>query len=198
VGGRAHLVGHSYGGTVALHVARRYSHAVRSLTLIEPVAFHLLRDDDSFNAVAFDEIFAVAERLRRAFSDGDSQGGMARFVDYWSGPGAWARIPLAKRPALGACLEKVLLEFQATFEEPTRLQDFWALFMPTLLLQGTASPLPARHIATQLSRVLPDVRLEVVQGAGHMLPLTHAERVNPLIVAHLERARLTPPLEDAA
>src|SRR6185436_5572150 len=79
-GGRAHLVGHSYGGTVALHLARRYSHAVRSLTLIEPVAFQLLRDDDSFNA-AFSEIRAVAERLRRAFTDGDSQGGMARFVD---------------------------------------------------------------------------------------------------------------------
>jgi pimeloyl-ACP methyl ester carboxylesterase len=197
-GGRAHLIGHSYGGTVALHVARRFGHAVRSLTLIEPVAFHLLRDDDSFNAAAFGEILAVAERLRRAFSDGDSQGGMARFVDYWSGPGAWASIPLAKRPALAACLEKVLLEFQATFEEPTRLQDFWALFMPTLLLQGSASPLPARHITTQLSRVLADVRLEVVQGAGHMLPLTHGERVNALIAAHLERARLTPPLEDAA
>jgi pimeloyl-ACP methyl ester carboxylesterase len=197
-GGRAHLVGHSYGGTVALHVARRYSHAVRSLTLIEPVAFHLLREDDSFNAAAFAEILAVAERLRRAFSDGDSQGGMARFVDYWSGPGAWARIPPAKRPALAERLEKVLLEFQGTFNEPTRLQDFWALFMPTLLLQGSVSPLPARHIATQLSRVLPDVHLEVVEGAGHMLPLTHGERVNALIAAHLERARESMPLEDAA
>src|SRR3954471_9190311 len=29
-GGRAHLIGHSYGGTVALHVARRFGHAVRS------------------------------------------------------------------------------------------------------------------------------------------------------------------------
>jgi pimeloyl-ACP methyl ester carboxylesterase len=136
--------------------------------------------------------------LCRALTDGDREGGMARFVDYWSGPGAWARIPVAKRPMLAACLEKVVLDFQATFEEPTRLQDFWALFMPTLLVQGSASPQPARHIATQLSRVLPDVRLEVVEGAGHMLPLTHGERVNALIAAHLERARESLPLEDAA
>jgi pimeloyl-ACP methyl ester carboxylesterase len=188
-GGRAHLVGHSYGGTVALHVARRHSHAVRSLTLIEPVAFHLLRDDDSFNAASFAEILAVAGRLRRALADGDLEGGMAHFVDYWSGPGAWAAIPVARRPLLSARLAKVMLEFQATFEEPTRLQDFWALFMPTLLLQGSESPLPARHICTQLSRVLPDVRHEIVSGAGHMLPLTHAERVNPLVAAHLDGSR---------
>jgi pimeloyl-ACP methyl ester carboxylesterase len=196
--GQAHVIGHSYGGAVALHLARRYTHALRSLTLIEPVAFHLLREDDAFDAAAFGEILAVAERLRRAFTDGDLQGGMARFVDYWNGAGAWARLPAAKRSLLEKCLEKVVLDFQATFEEPTRLQDFWALFMPTLLLQGSASPLPARHVCTQLSRVLPDVRLEVVQGAGHMLPLTHGERVNALIAAHLERARLALPLEDAA
>jgi len=195
-GGRAHLVGHSYGGAVALHVARRHSHAVRSLTLIEPVAFHLLRDDDSFNAASFAEILAVAGRLRLALADGDGEGGMARFVDYWSGAGAWARIPVAKRPALSARLEKVVLEFQATFEEPTRLQDFWALFMPTLLVQGSASPLPARHICTQLSRVLPDVRHEIVSGAGHMLPVTHAGQVNPLIAAHLDGSRRE--LADAA
>jgi pimeloyl-ACP methyl ester carboxylesterase len=158
----------------------------------------LLREDDSFNAAALGEILAIAERLRRALTDGDREGGMARFVDYWSGPGAWARIPVAKRPMLAACLEKVVLEFQATFEEPTRLQDFWALFMPTLLLQGSESPLPARYICTQLSRVLPDVRHEIVRGAGHMLPLTHAERVNLLIAAHLDGARREPALEFAA
>jgi pimeloyl-ACP methyl ester carboxylesterase len=184
-GGRAHLVGHSYGGAVALHVARRHSHWVRSLTLIEPVAFHLLREDSSYDAAAFAEILSRAERLRGALADGDLEGGIARFVDYWSGPGAWARVPVAKRPALAARLEKVVLDFQVTFEEPTRLQDFWPLFMPTLLVQGSASPLPARRICGQLSRVLPEARLEIVEGAGHMLPLTHGEQVNALIAAHL-------------
>ena len=38
-----HLVGHSYGGAVALQFALQHADRLRSLTLIEPVAFHLLR-----------------------------------------------------------------------------------------------------------------------------------------------------------
>jgi pimeloyl-ACP methyl ester carboxylesterase len=38
-----HLVGHSYGGALALEAARTLGPRVQSLTLIEPMAFHLLR-----------------------------------------------------------------------------------------------------------------------------------------------------------
>jgi pimeloyl-ACP methyl ester carboxylesterase len=42
VGESVHIVGHSYGGTVALEAARALGRRTRSLTLIEPIAFHLL------------------------------------------------------------------------------------------------------------------------------------------------------------
>lgn len=197
-GGAAHIVGHSYGGAVALHYALRHGASVLSLALIEPVAFHLLRENEALDAAAFAEIAAVAARVQRAAIDGDREGGMARFVDYWSGPGAWATIPVAKRPALAARLEKVALDFRAAFDEPTRLQDCWPLFMPTLILQGGASPLPARRICGQLSRVIAAARLETIEGAGHMLPLTHADQVNELVAGHLEGARREPALEIAA
>lgn len=38
-----HLVGHSYGGALALEAARSLGRRARSLTLIDPVAFHLMR-----------------------------------------------------------------------------------------------------------------------------------------------------------
>src|SRR5690348_9869377 len=40
-----HLVGHSYGGAVALRFALQQPERLRSLVLIEPVAFHLLWGD---------------------------------------------------------------------------------------------------------------------------------------------------------
>src|SRR5262245_10636432 len=40
--GRIHLVGHSYGGAVALRFAADRAERLLSLTLIEPVSFHLL------------------------------------------------------------------------------------------------------------------------------------------------------------
>lgn len=46
VGDRAHVVGHSYGGVLALLLGGRYPERVRSLVAIEPPAFGLALDDD--------------------------------------------------------------------------------------------------------------------------------------------------------
>src|SRR5262249_7342136 len=43
--GGVHVVAHSYGGVVALALARAGRVGIRSLTLIEPVAFHVLHGD---------------------------------------------------------------------------------------------------------------------------------------------------------
>jgi pimeloyl-ACP methyl ester carboxylesterase len=89
-----HLVGHLYGGAVALHVARTAPHRLASLSLIEPVAFHLLRTHDP---LAFAEIAAVATTVARAVAAGDHLGGMASFVDCWSGPATYAAMAPEKR-----------------------------------------------------------------------------------------------------
>jgi pimeloyl-ACP methyl ester carboxylesterase len=181
--GRAHLVGHSYGGAVALHVARLHGASLRSLSLIEPVAVYLLKGMDE---AAFADIKNVADDVARAVSTGDYFGGFERFVDYWNGPGAWAGVPETKRFALAARLPKVLLDFYAALNESTRLEDFRAMTTPTLLLRGTRSPLPARRACELLAHTLPDARLETIAGAGHMAPITHRDQVNAMVAAHID------------
>ncbi len=182
----AHLVGHSYGGAVALKVARLRGDLLRSLTLIEPVAFHLLRGGDEIDAAALREISGIADMVARALACGDYAGGFGRFVDYWSGAGAWAAIPAAKRDALIPCLAKVALDFHATLNEPARLDDFRTIAVPTLLMQGACTAPPTRRICRLLARALPETHVKTIAGAGHMLPSTHRDEVNALIVAHLD------------
>jgi pimeloyl-ACP methyl ester carboxylesterase len=50
VGERAHVVGHSYGGVIALALAGRFPERVRSLVTIEPPAFGLALDDPAVAA----------------------------------------------------------------------------------------------------------------------------------------------------
>ncbi len=182
-GAPAHLVGHSYGGAVALHVAGWRGDLLRSLTLIEPVAFHLLRGDD---AQALAEITEVADTVARAALRGEYVAGFARFVAYWSGPDAWAALPPDKRYAMAARLPKVMLDFHATLNEPARLHDFGLMALPTLLMQGAGSPSPTRRICELLARVLPDAQLKTIEGAGHMAPVTHRDEVNATVIAHLD------------
>jgi pimeloyl-ACP methyl ester carboxylesterase len=60
----AHLVGQSYGGVVALLTAARSSERVRSLTVIEPPAFGLVRGDP-----AVEQFIAGVEEAVRAATD---------------------------------------------------------------------------------------------------------------------------------
>ena len=90
-GGRCHLVGHSYGGAVALAVARARPECIDSLVLFEPVLFSLLVAEDPEQA-ASREITAVRDDTIAALERGDPHGSGERFVDYWMEAGAWAAI----------------------------------------------------------------------------------------------------------
>ena len=179
----AHLVGHSYGGAVALHVAGIHTELLRSLTLIEPVAFHLLRGADT---PALAEIREVAEIVTRAVARGEYVAGFEHFVDYWTSPAAAAEVPAYKRFAMASRLPKIALEFHATLNEPTRLEDLRSMSVPTLLLHGTGSPWPTRRICDLLERILPRTQLKTIGGAGHMSPVTHRDQVNALIVSQID------------
>jgi pimeloyl-ACP methyl ester carboxylesterase len=177
IGAQAHLVGHSYGGVVALHAARTRGGRFRSLVLIEPVAFYLLADRA--------EIAAVAESVRRAVASGDYLGGCRGFYEYWSGPGTWDAVPAAKREAMAPLMAKVAIEFNAAFTEPAGLADHRRIAAPTLLVLGERSPQPTRRICELLAATLPEARLRIVDGAGHMSPMTHRDSVNALVAEHL-------------
>src|SRR5262245_2879125 len=181
-----HLVGHSYGGAVALHIARTRPELLRSLTLVEPAAFHLLRDGDATDTAALEEIVGVAADLKAALLQGDFHGGFGRFIDYWSGAGSWAQMAPEKRTAMAPQLAKVLLEFHALFSEPAGIEDVCNVDVPTLLVQGGGTELPPRCICARLRVALPEASFRVVRGAGHMLPITHRDEVNALIATHLQ------------
>jgi len=181
-----HLVGHSFGGAVALRIARQAPQRIRTLSLIEPVAFHLLRDGDAVDAIAWQEVEGVVGTLSLALLRGDYWGGCGHFVDYWSGQGAWASMPEAKRAAFAQKLGKVVLDFWTSMNDPTRVSDLEGCRVPTLVIRGGRSPHPVRRIARHIAASMHDARLAEIRSAGHMAPMTHADEVNRLVTQHIE------------
>jgi pimeloyl-ACP methyl ester carboxylesterase len=184
LGNPAHIVGHSYGGAVALQLALRHPRYLKTLTLIEPASFHLLRDGDNIDERALRQISEVGATVANAVNCGDYQGGMRRFVDYWGGEGAWNALPASQRLALAARINKVTLDLWATLNDPMRQADLASLEMPTLVVSGGQSPLPTRRICFHLARMIPNVTARTVASAGHMAPVTHFSEVLPLVSNH--------------
>jgi pimeloyl-ACP methyl ester carboxylesterase len=187
---RIHLVGHSYGGAVALCFAAHRPERLLSLTLIEPVAFHLLcgAPEGTAEHGLFREVAALAADVTQSAAENDGRRGMARFIDYWNGAGAWMRMRPDVQSALARQAPRVALDFRAAMTDPTRLRALREIAVPTLILRGSTSPRPTRRIAELIAQVLPNARLKTIEGAGHMLPLTHHEAVNAAIAEHLSRS----------
>lgn len=176
--GGAHVVAHSYGGVVALALARAGRVGIRSLTLIEPVAFDILRDDP--------QAWAEAERFSRGFAEriGDAEAAMRHFVDYWSSAGTWESMDEGSRALMRRAAGKIVLEFEAVFADPG-LDCLRALALPVRLIAGDKSPLPVRRIAAILAERLPSATLRVIEGANHLLPSTHHRVLSEMLMETL-------------
>lgn len=180
-GDGVHLVGHSYGGALAIRLALAQPQRVRSLTLYEPVLFSLL-DDPSVEPAAREEIRQVGRaivmwvQLRQPLRAGRV------FVEYWSGPGAWRALGARQQKIVAARIPVIAAHFESLFDCGITLAHVARLRVPTLLLSGGKSPRAARALVNALTAVWPHADLLRYPDLGHLGPMTDPDRVNRMIV----------------
>jgi pimeloyl-ACP methyl ester carboxylesterase len=183
-GGAAHLVGHSYGGLVALQAAHRAPTLVRSLVLYDPVAFGVL--DPTDDAAALRELGSLD--LTWGPTEPDRERWLRSFVDYWGGgAGAWSSLREEARAEFRRVAWVVREGVRTLMEDVTPASSYRVIRAPIAVLTGEQSPLAARSVVARLGTTLA-ATTRTIPGAGHMGPMTHGDAVNAAVLESLAAA----------
>ena len=184
VGGPVGLVGFSWGGATALRVAAVAPGLVDSVAVIEPEAYALLRTEDPD---AYAQICGLRDRWRAHVLAGQWYEAFEEFIDFYNGPGSFAAWPpelregfLAVQQTRGDLWDVLFDENLLTPEVLTRVTA------PLHVIEGSRTSAVDHAICDIVRRRVPYVQHTMIKGAGHMMPLTHAEPLTRALVAGIE------------
>jgi pimeloyl-ACP methyl ester carboxylesterase len=185
---RMDLIGHSFGATVALRIAVESPELVRSLTLIEPVYFAAAMEDDPGMLAEYKRDSAA---LDAAFASGDEREAARVFNRDWGDGTPWHTLPERMREHMTRLVHYVPASAAFLHHDSAGLLNEGRMAgasMPAVLIEGDQSPPMSAKVAVSLEKRLPDVTRVVVEGAGHMLPVTHPDAVAVPVRALLARS----------
>jgi pimeloyl-ACP methyl ester carboxylesterase len=179
IGVPLHLVGHSFGGAVAMKAALELSEQVSSLILLEPNPFYLLARHG--RDAAFAEIKALRDDVKTYGGAGDWAWVGRRFADYWNGEGAWSAMSRERRSGFLRMLPPNYHEWDGVMNETTHAAAWRDLAARTLLVHAAGTKRPIKEIAEILLAELPGMAAAEIPEGGHMAPLVRPDLVNPVV-----------------
>jgi pimeloyl-ACP methyl ester carboxylesterase len=181
IGHPVHLVGHSFGGTVALAAALSRTVDIASLSLFEANPLPLIHEHAG--GKLYDETLRMSQAFEAAVTAGE-QDAPARVIDFWGGPGVFAAMPDTVKAYCRETAAVNVLDWRTVTSEVTA-RDCAALDIPVLLVRGSEANPAMVAITDTLRDCLPHVSYFAVEGAGHFLITSHAPRCAELLSAFL-------------
>jgi pimeloyl-ACP methyl ester carboxylesterase len=178
LGQPAHLLGHSRGGRIALHVAAKFPDTVRTLVLFEPGGIAV---PDFFTPITSAEPSKPAADVRSdawaLIQRGEIEAGLRLYIDSGHGAGTWDGSPLNfKRVAMSnaGSMAGMMADVSAPLSRSAATQ----VTAPTLLMDGANSPPIFGQVIRVLSDCVPKTQRSTIDGGTHFLNLTHPDAFN--------------------
>lgn len=195
----AHLVGHSWGGFIALLTAIRHPEAVKSLVLLEPPVLSLFvstppRPAELLRTLRTHPRTALAilrfgggavAPAQRAFRRGDDEAGMRAFAQGVLGKTFFERLQPDELDESRGNLRAVRAQLLGAGFPPLRDAEVRALQVPILLVHGEESPAILLRLTERLAELLPGAARCGIPGASHRMQIDAPEAVNCAILDFL-------------
>lgn len=182
VGAPAHVVGHSYGGQVALAWALRNPLVPLSLTLIEPPCCGLLEVGNERAALA--QFHAMSDPYIAAWRGGEVDAAR-RMIDFYGGVGCYDAMPERAQAFIRQTTQSNVLDWLVAYRDQPAREALSHMRAPTQVLRGALGNSAVHCSNALISQWLPNASLLTVPGASHFMISTHADDVARLIELHI-------------
>lgn len=184
-GGRVHLIGHSFGGLVALAIALRRRGSLASLVIIEAPAVDILRERKQ------DQHYRAFRRMTEAyFADfaGGNVEAIAAMIDFYGGAGTFASWPPRVRGYAVQTTPANMLDWADAYGFRLSEASLSTIKIPLLIVRGGASPPAVQCANALLCELSSNATLVTIDGAAHFAIASHAVEIASRIAAHVHRA----------
>ena len=197
-----HLLGNSLGGLVSLLVAARRPDLVASLTLVSP-AMPVYRVPPALSrALLLLLLPGLPTLAERGMAGATAEGHVRSMVRMYFGDPR--RVPperidqavremreRAEQPWADRALTRSMRGLLTAYLRPGRTNAWWLarrLRPPTLVTWGTRDRLVDPALGPRLAAAVPDARLQLLDGVGHVAQLESPEPVARAVLALVEDA----------
>lgn len=187
----AHILGNSFGGSIALRLAAERPELFRSVLVHEPPLFGLLDDPAAQNALQTvqERVGVVIELLE----GGQMERGARQFMETIAiGPGAWEQLTGEERQTIIRNAPTFLDESRDPEGLAIDLQRLADFSLSVLLTQGDQSAPFFPLVLDEVARALPQAQRRTLVGAGHVPQLSHAAEYVEALVSFIRTAAPTP------
>jgi pimeloyl-ACP methyl ester carboxylesterase len=182
-----HLVGLSYGGSLAAQVAANHPELLRSLTLAEPGLFSLIVDKPEAKPTldAFGKGF---QEVATVLKGGDPKGALRQFYALvtGTGPDAFDKLPPAGQQMFEENSRTLPLLFSGELP-PVTCEALAKVKVPTLVVEGARTPAFFREVDKAVVSCIPGSRLAMIPDASHPMSAENPAAFNEALLEFLAK-----------
>lgn len=176
------LIGHSFGAAVALRIAIERPYRVSSLVLVEPVMFAAVK-----GRWAHDKLMRDMAPFYKKIDAGSAATAVREFHKIW-GQGEWEDLPSEDRNYIMSRIglipkgDPLIMEDRPGILAPGRVEE---LDIPVTFVDGGDSHAVMAEIISTIGDRMQNAEWVTVPDAGHLLPMTHPERLAEAVKGRL-------------
>jgi 3-oxoadipate enol-lactonase len=179
---RAHLVGLSMGGVIALDFVSRWPARVATLTLCDSLpGFAHLADDQRREFIRLRQEPLLAGKEPKDIAPTVAKSLLGKSPR----PGSFDRLVAS----MSALHKASYLKTIASMANYSRIFDLEAITTPTHVVVGDEDTLTPPATSREMARRIPGARFTIIEGAGHLSNIEQPEAFNRAVLMFLEPHR---------